>query len=154
MSPVRRFGPVVLFACAILAMSGPWAAGEHTGALAQPWLEALGLSPEAAEIAHKVLRKVGHFTAYGAFAWVAFRAVRGDRPPSPHNVARAWALALALASIDETLQWLSPERGGSAWDVALDGAGAATVLALVVWRLLRARRAAPAPTVAATEPGR
>ncbi len=153
MHPVRRYGPAVLFACAILAMSGPWASGEQTGAVAQPWFEALGLSPQAAEVAHKILRKVGHFTAYGAFAWVAFRAVRGDRPASPRGAARAWTLALALASVDETLQLLSAERGGSAWDVALDAAGAATVLAVVVWRLLRARRGRGPATAAPNAPG-
>ena len=41
-SPARRFGPVVLFACAILAMSGPWASYQATSDVAEPWFELPG----------------------------------------------------------------------------------------------------------------
>lgn len=143
----------MLFACAILAMSGPWASYQATSDVAEPWLTSLGLSREAAELAHKVLRKLGHFSAYGAFAWVAFRGFRGDGPASPRHAARAWTLALALAVTDESLQWLSSLRGASAWDILLDGAGAATVLALAVGRIARNRRVAPSATAAGTSPG-
>lgn len=156
MSPVRRFGPLLTFAAAILVFSGPWASAERTGSLAEPWLTALGLSPEAADLAHRILRKLGHFAAYGAFAWVAFRALRGDGPASPRNAARAWTLALALAVADESLQWFAPGRGGSPWDVLIDGAGAAVVLCVLLWRLLRARKLGrvPATTGGGTSPGR
>lgn len=141
----------MLFACAILAMSGPWASYQATSDVAEPWLTSLGLSREVAELVHKVLRKLGHFAAYGAFAWVAFRGFRGDGPASPRHAARAWTLALALAVTDESLQWLSSLRGASAWDILLDGAGAAAVLAVAVGRIARSRRAEA--TAGETSPG-
>jgi len=150
MSWTRRTLPAVLLAAAILAMSGPAGSGEVTGSLAHPFLASLGLSGDAIAALHHLLRKVGHFTAYGLFAWLALRAVRGEDPVTGRAVGAAAALAVLLAAADEGLQRLSPARTSSALDVAIDVVGAVAALALA--SRLSARRG-EAATPAGGGPG-
>jgi hypothetical protein len=131
MSFVRRHLPAILFGAAILGMSGPWASAAHTGSWTEPFLARLGLPAGLAWAAHQALRKFGHFVAYGLFAVLALRALAGDRPPTRRLALRALVVAVLLSSVDETLQALAPDRGGSPLDVLLDGAGAATALLLL-----------------------
>jgi len=133
---LRRALPPVVFAVAILAMSGPWGSSDMTGPVARSWLEGLGISAEAAEVVHTILRKCGHFLAYGAFAWVTLRSLAGGARPTLRLAGLAWAAAVLLASVDESLQSLSPPRTGTPRDVALDACGAAVFL---THALLRAR---------------
>ena len=102
----------------------------------------LGFSPDFAWVVHRAFRKLGHLTAYGVFAALAFRSVRGDRRPTRGLALSALGIAVLLASADELLQSFSSDRGGSAWDVLLDACGAAVVL---YWMLPPSeRRRAPA----------
>lgn len=151
MSFVRHRLPAILFAGAVLGMSGPWASASQTGSWTEPFLLRLGLPAGLAWAAHQVLRKVGHFAAYGVFGLLALRAVAGGRPPTRRLGLRALGLALLLAAADEALQAFAPDRGGRVLDVLLDGAGAATALLLV--RGVR-RPAAPVTPPAGASPGR
>ncbi len=148
MSFARRHLPAILFGAAILAMSGPWASAAHTGSWTEPFLARLGLPAGLAWALHQILRKVGHFVAYGLFGLLALRAVGGDRPTNRRFASLALVLAVLLSCADETLQALTPDRGGSPLDVVLDGAGAATALLLVLRSGARRRR----PTETAVTP--
>jgi|GEM_PF-2439835 len=133
----RRALPAVLFAAAVLAMAGPWASAEATGAVTSSFLGSFGLSPAFAEAANVVLRKGGHALAYAVFGVLVWRAVpAGGRPGGRPLVALGAAVVLATA--DELLQGLSPSRGSSTFDVLLDAGGATLGIALAV-RCARAR---------------
>ncbi len=96
----------------------------------------LGFPPDVAWVIHRAFRKLGHLTAYGLFAVLALRSVRGDRPTTGGFAAKALGIAVLLASTDETMQSFASERGGSALDVLLDACGAA----LALFFLLRSAR--------------
>jgi VanZ family protein len=103
---------------------------------ADPMLEfarnVLGLSPDAAEFAVVAARKGLHFLAYGALAWLAFRAARVGRADLRASLAIALGFALTHASYDEIIQAGSPQRSGSIFDVLLDFAGMAAFVAFAV----------------------
>lgn len=133
MSFARRHLPAIVLCAAILFASGAAGSRDVTGRLANPFLSGLGLSAELAEILHGIVRKIGHFMAYGLFATLALRSVRGPRPLGAGPVALAGLWALLLAAADESLQRLSPDRTSSAVDVAIDVGGACAGLALAVF---------------------
>lgn len=131
---------MLVFGALILWMSGGRGSAAATGSWAEPLMRWLGFSPELADVFHRIFRKLGHLTAYGLFAVLALRSIRGDRPPT--RTLACWALlaAVLLASADETLQSFSSERGASALDVLLDGCGAAISLLVVTSRARRPGR--------------
>ncbi len=133
--------PVAL-AAAILATSGRVGAHDVTGSVAEPLFEGLGFSPAVARTLHDGTRKVGHFLAYALFAWLALRALAAGARAGWKDGAAAAGLALFLASCDETMQRLTPDRTPSVADVGIDTAGA--VCAVLVTLLLASRRAATA----------
>jgi VanZ family protein len=81
-----------------------------------------------------VLRKCAHATEYAVLAVLVRRALLAELP--------ALVLALAYAATDEFHQTFVRTRHGSPIDVAVDGAGAAFGL-LVVLRARRRLRTAP-----------
>jgi VanZ family protein len=95
------------------------------------WL-APGLSAEATRTLHRALRSVAHVAEYGVLAALWLRAVA--RIPAPTAVTAGCVLVLcaAWAAVDETRQAAVPSRRGSAWDIALDTAGAALALAAIL----------------------
>jgi VanZ family protein len=145
-----RFLPVLVFASAVLLMSGPLGSSASTGARVVPLLEALGLSPAAAAAAHAAGRTVGHLVAYALAAVLALRAARGDGPATPARAAIAFLFAIVLAAADESLQSATRGRGGRLGDVLVDATGALLGLA---YGLLRARRpaAAASPSTAPSD---
>lgn len=135
---VRRHLPALLFAALILSLSGSKGSSDATGSWAEPLIiRVLGVTPAAAVAIHHGFRKVGHFVAYGLFGWLAWRSITGDRPATRRRAVAAVALAVALASTDELLQSRAADRGASAYDVLLDGAGAAAAVAWATRRRLR-----------------
>lgn len=135
----RRALPAVLFGLAVLAMSGPWASAEATGAVTHSFLGALGLPEPVVRVVHTALRKVGHAMAYAVFGALVWRAVPGGPTPVRRPLV-SLVVAVLLAAADESLQGLSPARGSSAWDVLLDAGGAALGIAVAA-KLARARAA-------------
>jgi VanZ family protein len=147
--PARPHGSTVrsllllAWIAATLALATGWGASTRTKAWLAPRLVEAGLAPETAAVAHRVLRKLGHVAAYAVCAWLAYAALRGR----PRRAQGALGAAFALALLDESVQSVSPGRGGSPLDVLLDVAAAALALALV----LRGGRASP--VAAAPRPG-
>lgn len=138
--PPPRFGPgeavrwrvwlVVAWIVATLLLATGWGASTRTEGWLTPRLREAGLSASAAASLHRGLRKVVHVLAYASFALLARAALRGR----PQRAPAALLLAFALALLDESVQGLFPERGGSPLDVLLDCSGAALALFLVGWR--------------------
>jgi VanZ family protein len=103
---------------------GQWSSDE-TASFLGPLLRALlsGLSPEFLSAIHFLIRKAAHLSEYGVLA-VLWRRATG----------RTWialALSVLTASVDECRQLFTPGREGSAYDVLLDGTGAAMALAFM-----------------------
>jgi VanZ family protein len=97
---------------------------------------------------HHLIRKTGHFTAYGTFSLFAYQAAartlkgrltdRLQRQQFSHILALA--ATLIAASADEIHQCFLPNRTGCLADVLLDTAGAFTLqLTLVVFIHLAAQ---------------
>jgi VanZ family protein len=114
----------------------------HTSRLIGPILRWLtpGLSDAAVESAMVWIRKSAHLTEYAVLAVLWWRAlwapVRRDPRPSWSWPVAGWALLASAvwAAADETHQFFTLTRSGSARDVALDTAGAALGL-LLLWRV-------------------
>ena len=107
-----------------------WGAA-HTGAFLLPFLKHLlpWAAPEQLAALHWLARKTAHAIEYGVLAasWHWAFAARGT--------FRDWLVPLALsiltAALDELHQSATLTRTGSAADVLLDAAGAATTLIVV-----------------------
>jgi hypothetical protein len=131
---------VLAWVAATVVFATHLGSSERTQAVVVPAFMALGLDELWARRSHKVLRKAGHVLAYAGFAllvWWALEGVKG-------RARKAVQVVIGLAIVDETLQSLSSERGGSPLDVLLDVlAGTAAVL----WAERRARRRAQASLV-------
>lgn len=142
----RRALPAVLFAVAVLAMAGPWASSDATGAVTSSFLSSLGVPEAVARVVNKVLRKCGHALAYAVFGVLVWRAVPGGGRPIRRPLV-SLAFAVALATADELLQGLSSVRGSSFYDVLLDAGGAMLGIAVAARvARARARRREVAPT--------
>ena len=120
---------------------------EHTGSVLEFILKSMygPVSPDRFAFIHFLVRKTAHVTEYGILALLYFRAWRGDHPLDWRLLwaRRAWAICIAVAATDEFHQSFVPSRGSSPWDVALDAAGAAAVLAILwlYWHRTATRRA-------------
>lgn len=119
------FLPPLCWTGLIMYLGGGQWSSEETSSFLGPMLRALlpGFSPEFLGAVHFLIRKTAHLSEYGVLA-VLWRRATG----------RSWialALAVLTASVDEFRQLFTPGREGSAYDVLLDGTGAAAFLALV-----------------------
>jgi VanZ family protein len=132
----------------IWSLSADLFAASETSRFLRPFLLWLfpDLSADALRNAHFVVRKAAHVTEYAVLASLAFRAWWLSFEAS---LARVAALSLGLvftvAALDEARQSLSLARTGTAWDVALDLAGGAVALGLLLF-LERGLRASPSPS--------
>jgi hypothetical protein len=125
MKLLTRWLPVVLWAAVIVSASTDSLSAHQSG----QWLDTIfGTTvPWAFNVA---IRKLGHITEYailGALAW------RADR-----RFVVALAVAVLVASIDETKQTFTATRTGTPWDVLLDACGA-TLGILLLRRFTRTR---------------
>ena len=82
--------------------------------LLRPLIEVLGI--DDLELAHTVLRKIGHFTEYAVLGVLAWRAFGREA------LVRAIAIGVAVPCIDETIQRFVP---GREWTVPIVGEGTA-----------------------------
>jgi VanZ family protein len=118
----------------ILWLGTDTGSSQHTGSLVVPILRFLypSASPLQIEAMHGLVRKAAHVTEYGLLAALWLRAfITGAGMPWR---AAAWCTLLiagAWAAIDEALQANLRSRTGSAFDVGIDTAAAASVVVLV-----------------------
>jgi len=139
--------PTVLWLALIASFSTDTFSAEHTGGILKIVVRFLfgGLSPQAFDFVHFLIRKGAHFTVYGTLSWLAFRSWRAVLPAHAPWLLRWSALALALtllaASMDEFHQSFIPSRTSSPYDVMLDMTGA---LCFQIVILLLAKRKQPA----------
>ena len=131
----RYWAPPILWALALLALSGEAGSSRHTSNFLQwvlSWI--VTPSPEVLDLLHNLLRQAVHVFAYGILSVFWFRALAFRFPGSPGaNVILALVLSLAVALLDEGHQALVPSREGSLGDVALDMAGAALLTAFAAY---------------------
>lgn len=142
LSKWRPWVPPVLMSLAILTLSGDLGSTSHTlGILVWVFSELLAFSPEGVDLAHVVLRKAGHFLAYGICGLLWFRAFAYYHPGRlVKNAALALGLSLAVALLDEGHQSWVASRSGSLADVALDMFGATSLVMLATLRKRKSRK--------------
>lgn len=122
------------FAVFVAGLSNSTGSPGHLHEVVAAWLH---ISPQQAWHLIVGLRKCVHFSAYGLAALAAYRWSTAVGAP---GLWRGVAFTLPLACFDEFRQHFAAGREGSAWDVALDMAGAVTFL-VVVWLIDRRRGA-------------
>lgn len=139
-----RWAGVALWMGLIFWLSSDPDSGANSSRLLGPVIRffAPGLPEETMWRIIFVCRKAAHFVAFGTLAWLLWRALERPGDAGRWRWSRAgWALALTVlyAMSDEWHQGWVPPRQPSAWDVALDTAGAASALA-ATWGWGRWRR--------------
>jgi VanZ family protein len=142
---------VAAFAALVLWLGSARFDAEGTEGLLSPLLRFLfpDLSHSERYLLHVKVRKTAHAVEYGLLALLALRAAFLTFHTATARVASlALALAVVVATADETRQAFLPERTGSMADVLLDSAGAfaAIALALLIRRGTRRRRSADTPS--------
>lgn len=81
------------------------------------------------------IRKLGHVVVYGILALLNLWAVALRLPGrSAAALSTAFITAVLWAGVDELRQSYAVSRGGSAWDVLLDAAGACLFLLIYARR--------------------
>ena len=135
----RKLG-APLVAIAIFAMMVGYFSSAKGGAdPMERWLVLHGYNDAQAHEITIIFRKTVHFTFYGsvglASSIVGWRATEREGDA----VRTGLLAALSLASFDELRQAAFANRTGSAWDVLLDMAGAATFIGLSRWLAQRKR---------------
>lgn len=89
-----------------------------------------------------MVRKTAHFTEYTVLGILLWNCIRSWRPPVRLWLAvHAW-LGVLIPLTDETFQLFTDGRSGEVADVWLDAAGVCfgTVIAVVLWKILRRKR--------------
>ncbi|MBL8048416.1 MAG: VanZ family protein [Chthonomonas sp.] len=104
------------------------------------FIQAFGLSYDAAYALTHIVRKTIHFVFYGLLAYSTMRAALAARDDLRRAVWFGVGWAMSHAIFDEWRQSFLVGRSGSVWDVALDLAGVVTIVGIfMVWRLVRPR---------------
>ena len=89
-----------------------------------PWA-----TPPQIDLAHAVVRKLGHMVEYAILAVLWFRTLyAGRRLPFTGSALTALAISVAWAITDELHQSFVPSRTGSVLDVIVDSTGATLIL--------------------------
>lgn len=146
---LRTWLPVLACSMVFAIESTACFGADHTSAPLQQIAETIfgyGIGAHWESI-HHLIRKTGHFTGYGIFSLVCFRAfwitseqvaARLQRQLRAHGLA---ILATFLvASADEFHQSFLPNRTGQFSDVLLDTCGAAVMSLLLVLAMLAVER--------------
>jgi len=135
--------PVVIGIAIIMAESTEYFGADRTSRPLRWLFEAIfgHISNARWEMLHHLLRKTGHFIAYGAIGLAWLRAWWMTLPRSRFLQDAFLALICTglLASADEFHQTLLPNRTGLASDVLLDCCGVIT-LQLMVYLIMRATK--------------
>jgi VanZ family protein len=126
-------------------LSSEVGSAEHTAGLFVWIVTALfpWLTPAQIDLAHGLVRKLGHLTEYAILAALWFRTLHvGRRLDSAPSAASALAISVAWAVLDEFHQSLVPSRSGNPMDVMLDATGA-TLASLALYTFTTLYRPAP-----------
>lgn len=139
--------PVVLWSVVIYSASGDKKSVHHSSRIIEPIIRWLipDISDEAVRTTVLLVRKTAHVTEYAVFALLLWRGFRGTVWPAALGwlwrcAFAAWGGAVSFAITDEWHQVFVPGRQGSAWDVLIDGLGAAAGLGALWWFLRRRRK--------------
>ncbi len=132
---LRAWLAVVLCVAVIWIFSGESFSGTQTSGLLTKLLR--WLDPEITWRTilrvHFFARKAAHLTEYAVLAVLAFRALRLSLDVSvPRVIVLALGLVIAVAAVDELRQSFVETRTGSLTDVAIDFAGGALGVVLIV----------------------
>lgn len=95
---------------------------------------------------HGTLRKVAHFLEFCSLGFLLYRcALSCFRSQWMHSLL-PFALGVAVAALDETIQLMIPGRGAQLRDVGIDSGGVVTgiLIAILIMRLFR-KRTCPIP---------
>lgn len=101
--------------------------GDNSGALSGWLLELLSFLPDS-DLAHTILRKLAHFSEFGLLGILVCWLWNLHRDNLPVSLL---GFGLAVACIDETIQYFVPGRASSLIDVWIDTAGFTTGLILL-----------------------
>ena len=134
------YAPLVFWIALILFFSGSRGSVDETSGFFRPLLEFFfpSLTPEETILYYGYVRKFLHFTVYAILGLLAFRAFSASS--SRHALLTALLISLAVALIDEFIQFLNPGRTGSLYDVAIDMAGAVSMISAMYYFRYRGRR--------------
>jgi VanZ family protein len=141
---LSAYAPLVIWIGLILFFSGSRGSVAETSRFFGPLLEYLfpSLTAEDLLFYYGYFRKIIHFAVYAVLGFLALRAVSytSNGKPSWSAVLIALLICLGVAVTDEYVQSFDPSRTGTPNDVAIDMAGAITMVLGIY--LLRSRRAA------------
>jgi VanZ family protein len=140
---LTAYAPLIIWTAIVLGLGSGMGSMNETSRIIRPLLEFLFPSalPETLTIYHGYIRKLAHFVEYAVLAALAFRALA----PFRHKYAMAFSVAAVVAIVDELNQSLNPSRTSSIWDVALDLAGAASTILVLVSIAIRRRSKRQSP---------
>ncbi len=127
----KPWGPAVVWAGFIFAMSSDGMSAERTGSAIEFLLRAVfpWLSETSVGVLHFLIRKGAHFGEYFVFALLVEYGLRGGSGSrSGASLLLAFTIVALYALGDETHQLLVPSRTGSLRDCAIDILGATTAL--------------------------
>ena len=122
----RIWAPPVIWALAIMLMSGDLGAGPNTYPIFK-WifLTFTNLTPKTIRVLHSWFRKSLHVICYGILSVLWFRSLIATIPERRRaSLILAMFLTLVVSLIDEGHQMLVTDRTGTLRDVGLDMAGA------------------------------
>ena len=138
---INTWLPVLLGVAVIVAESTELFGADRTSAPLRRLYQAIfgSVSNGQWESIHHLIRKSGHFFAYGAIGLAWLRAWWRTLPHSHFLMDSLLALlgTALVASADEWHQTYLPNRTGTPWDVLLDCSGVIT-LQMLVYFFMRA----------------
>jgi VanZ family protein len=142
---LKEWLPVVLWATLIFVFSTELFSGAHTGGIINPLLQFFfpNITPKFLNLAHFLIRKLGHFSEYFILTVLLMRALRQENAgrTEPRHLLISFAIATLYAIGDEFHQSFVPSRGASAIDVLIDMCGG---IAGILWSHRRNRGKRPA----------
>jgi VanZ family protein len=139
---VRYWLPPLAWMAVIWGFSTDMGSADHTGGIVAwivttlwPWA-----TPADVELAHGLVRKLGHLGEYAILAALWFRALRAERRrPSIACALAALGISVAWAITDEVHQIFVPSRTPAALDVLIDSMGALGAVVMLHARTTLAR---------------
>ena len=144
----RRFKtwlPVIIWAALIFFFSSETFSSDNTARWFAPWLHWAfpTWSNDSIELAHAVIRKLGHVSEYFIFGLLLLRALhpRMNGIPSARRIFVGIGLLAFYAMSDESHQVFVPGRTPSPIDVLIDVCGGtAGILCFLFWTSRKRRK--------------